>query len=351
MSVTIKQIAAMAGVSRGTVDRVLHNRPGVSPEVAGHVRKIADDLGFLPNRAGKILAARKQPIKIGCFLPGSGNAFFEDVVAGMRRAEGELSDFGVSLVIRMEEGYDPDRHISAINYLVKQGCDALCVSTVDIPAMRGLINRTVSDGIPVVAVNTDLTGTKRLCYVGCDYLKGGSTAAGLLTLMARENLNLLIVTGSLTIKGHNERIRGFSQILRGKSISYKLVDILESLDNDEHAYEMTIKVLREHPEINCVYIAAAGVEGACRAIIELQKQNDIYVITHDDIAATRRLLRDGVIDFTIGQEPETQGYKSIHLIFDYFIGGKRAAPENHITDTVIRISENLPLEATDTCRS
>ena len=77
MAVTIRQIAAVAGVSRGTVDRVLHNRPGVKPEIAEHVRRIADELGFEPNRAGKILAARKQPIRIGCFLPSKGNAFLQ----------------------------------------------------------------------------------------------------------------------------------------------------------------------------------------------------------------------------------------------------------------------------------
>ena len=61
MSATIKQIAAAAGVSRGTVDRVLHNRSGVKPEIAVHVRQIAKDLGYEPNRAGRILAAVSYP--------------------------------------------------------------------------------------------------------------------------------------------------------------------------------------------------------------------------------------------------------------------------------------------------
>lgn len=75
MSVTIKDIAAVSGVSRGTVDRVLHNRAGVNSNVAEKVRRIADELGFVPNMAGKILAARKQPIRIGCLLPNIGNPF------------------------------------------------------------------------------------------------------------------------------------------------------------------------------------------------------------------------------------------------------------------------------------
>ncbi|MDD4076288.1 MAG: helix-turn-helix domain-containing protein, partial [Eubacteriales bacterium] len=57
MAITIKQIAVKAGVSRGTVDRVLHNRGGVKPDIAEHVRMIAQELGYKPNRAARLLAA------------------------------------------------------------------------------------------------------------------------------------------------------------------------------------------------------------------------------------------------------------------------------------------------------
>lgn len=338
---TIRQIAVVAGVSRGTVDRVLHDRPGVKPEIAEHVRKIASDLGFEPNRAGKILAARKQPLKIGCFLPSIGNPFFDDVVAGFRRAESEYADFGVSLELSEIKGYDVRMHIKAIGGLVESGCHALCISTIDVPEMRAYVDELVDAGIPVVAVNTDLTKTKRLCYVGCDYVEAGNTAAGLLALTSPELLRLLIVTGSLKMKGHNERIRGFSQTLRMKQVPYKLVDVFESQDNDEHAYAMSLETLRAHPEINCVYIVAAGVEGACRAITELGMQDRLRVLSHDEIASTQKLVREGVIDYTIGQEPETQGYRSIQVLFDYFMSNRKLVPQNFITRTVIKIKENI----------
>ena len=76
MAVTIKDIAAKAGVSRGTVDRALHNRKDVNPEVAKRIRRIVDAMGYIPNRAGKALAARKQPIRFGCLLPDKSNPFY-----------------------------------------------------------------------------------------------------------------------------------------------------------------------------------------------------------------------------------------------------------------------------------
>lgn len=341
LPVTIKKIAEIAGVSRGTVDRVLHGRAGVNPDVAEHVRKIADSLGYEPNRAGKILAARKQPLKIGCFLPGVGNVFFDEVIGGFQRAAAEFRDFGVSVEISSVGGYDAGTHIQAIRGLVDAGCAALCVSTVDVPEIRAYISEIGGAGIPVVAVNTDISDSERLCYVGCDYLKCGDTAAGLFALIAPERMELLIVTGSLKVKGHNDRIRGFSRTLRQKGIPYRLVDIVESQDSDETAYHAAMRAFRENPQINCVYIAAAGAAGVCSAIAECGLQAGIRVAAHDEIEGTKRLLRQGAIDFTIGQEPEEQGYRAIELLFKYFMGNRRTVPDNHITGTIIKIKENI----------
>ena len=55
MAVTAQQIAELAGVSRGTVDRALHNRGRVNPEVAAEIHKIAAELGYKPNLIGQAL--------------------------------------------------------------------------------------------------------------------------------------------------------------------------------------------------------------------------------------------------------------------------------------------------------
>ena len=89
MGISIKQIAEMAGVSRGTVDRALNGRPGIRPEVKAHVLAIAGQLGYRSNRAGKLLGLHKSPLCIGIQMPSEGNDFFEAVKDGQRQA---LSD-------------------------------------------------------------------------------------------------------------------------------------------------------------------------------------------------------------------------------------------------------------------
>jgi Transcriptional regulators len=341
MAVTIKDIAKMANVSRGTVDRVLNNRGGVNREVELRVQKIAADLGYKPNRAGKALAARKKPVKIGCLLPGVDNPFFNDVIAGMRAAERELSDYGFSLELALQKGYNVELHLEAIQSLVDKGVDALCLTTVDVPTITDRINELIRSGLPVATINSDIRGTLRLFYVGCDYIKSGRTAAGMLALMLRERGSTLIVTGSLKMQGHNQRIHGFCQEVKENRMNISIADVVESQDDDETAYRYTKESLLQYPDVDSIYITAAGVAGVCRAVEELGLARKLHLICFDDIPATRKAISNGIIDASICQEPFEQGYQAVKLMFNYFLEG--AVPKNGTvyTNNVIKISQNI----------
>lgn len=82
---TIKEIAELAGVSRGTVDRVLNGRGAVSEQTERKVLEIAQALQYRPNRAGIVLAARKRNLKIGVLLFDNGNPFFDEVLLGVQK--------------------------------------------------------------------------------------------------------------------------------------------------------------------------------------------------------------------------------------------------------------------------
>lgn len=81
---TIKEIADLAGVSRGTVDRVLNNRGAVNPKTAEKIMKIAQAMNYRPNRVGLALATQKKKYKIGVILFSEHNPFFDEVMAGCK---------------------------------------------------------------------------------------------------------------------------------------------------------------------------------------------------------------------------------------------------------------------------
>lgn len=342
MAVTIKELAAEAGVSRGTVDRVLHNRGKVKPDVEAHVREVADRLGYFPNRAGKALALSKKAIKIGCLLPSIGNPFFDDVKQGFYKAEKELSDYAITISISEVHGFKAKTHIDAIKALLAEDCDALCVSTIDTPAIRNYLNGVIEQGVPVVAVNTDLSQTNRLCYVGCDYIECGRTAGGLISLCTCCKPNILIATGSYKMKGHNERISGFKQALDERNIEYEITKVIETQDDDSIAYKRVKTALLNNPAINCIYVAAAGVVGVGEAAIEAgfkERNKDAIIVCFDDIPGTKKLVEDKVIDYTITQEPKQQGYRAVIKLFDYFI--MKSPQKDYYTNLIVKIKENI----------
>ncbi|MGH0052889.1 MAG: LacI family DNA-binding transcriptional regulator [Sphaerochaetaceae bacterium] len=341
MAVTIRDIAKKAGVSRGTVDRVLHNRKGVNESVAKRVRDIADEMGFTPNLAGKVLARRKQPLRIGCLLPSIGNPFFDEVIAGFRQAERELGDFGVIVDITQIKSFDLDVHLHELKRLAAQQYDGVCVTTLDVQSIVDAIDEITKSGTAVATVNTDIDSMHRLFYVGPDYYLAGRTASGLLVVSGNGGKKrILIVTGSFNMKGHQERIRGFLDGLQAHKADFALVDTVECLDDDTCAYERTRKCLEQHPEINCIYLTAAGVQGACQAVKDLGRENTLRILSFDDVPVTRSLVKEGIITFTICQQPHKHGYDAIHKLFNHLMDQQGPLVDT-ITQTIIKIRENI----------
>ncbi len=91
------------------------------------------------------------------------------------------------------------------------------------------------------------------------------------------------------VKGHNELMQGFLQTLDSKHTDYDVLDIFETQDSEEIAYQKAMVSFSQHPTPNCVYVIAAGAGGVCRAMRELGREFR-YVITNDDVPTTQKYL-------------------------------------------------------------
>lgn len=136
MAVTLAEIAALAGVSRGTVDRALNNRGRVDAKVAARVQHIAVEMGYRPNRAGRMLALAKHPIKIGVIVQSVETMFMHMVYEETRRACVRLKNEGAEVLLRPLEGVDASRQLAAIDELVAAGVNGLAITPVEDDAVR-----------------------------------------------------------------------------------------------------------------------------------------------------------------------------------------------------------------------
>lgn len=339
---TIKQIANLAGVSRGTVDRVLNNRGTVNPETAAKVREIAALLNYTPNKLGKTLAIKKKNIKFGYILFSStnDNPFFDDVVSGINIKSKELKEYGISVDTRFSELRDPFNQVKLMNQLIESGINGLAITPINHPDVAEKIKGLTAKGIPVVTVNTDIENSGRLAYVGSNYLESGKTAGGLLRLFTSGKANVGIIVGSMDILCHSERVNGFKQSLANYS-EINIVDIIENYDDDFISFEVTKALLDIHPEIDSLYLASAGVYGACRAVKSANLDKKLKIISYDCVPTTKLLIEDGTIDATITQQPDVQGSKPLSILFDYLVLNITPKNDRFYTNHEIKIRENI----------
>ncbi|MCM1027609.1 MAG: LacI family DNA-binding transcriptional regulator [Roseburia sp.] len=337
---TIKEIAALAGVSRGTVDRVLNHRGSVNPATAKRIEKIARDLDYRPNVAGLVLAAQKRKLRLGVILFSPENPFYIDVLAGVNEKAEELAGYNCTVLIR-QISFGVEEQLKAIDELEAEEVNGIALAPYNDERVRRRINQLFARGIPVVTLNTDIENSKRIAYVGSNYTRSGATAAGLLHLITHGQVNVGIVTGSSNILCHTERIVGFTETLRPYSDTIHITDIIEVHDDEIESYEKTAALLRRHPEINALYFTAGGVYGGCRSVKALGLQGKIRIVAYDMVPTTKELVEKGTISAVICQQPRLQGSKPLALLFTYLTTGELPEKERLYVAVDIRIRENL----------
>ena len=175
MKISQKMIAEVSGVSRGTVDRVLHGKPNVKPETREKVLEAIKQLDYTPNMVGRALAFSNRCFSVCAVLPD--NSFFDAVKKGIDAAVEELLDYNFSVSFVTTNGRSA---ADIIGELRTVECDAYMLAVSDTPEMRGWVNEKAELGTPVVTFNTDIKDCGRLCFVGQDLYKSGRIAASLL---------------------------------------------------------------------------------------------------------------------------------------------------------------------------
>ena len=359
---TIKEIAELAGVSRGTVDRVLNNRGRVNKDTARKVKEIADALNYKPNKAGLILSAQKKTLKLGVILFGTNNPFFEDIIKGIKEKSKELESYNCTIKIKLvplgkltpyKEVRSQksiikikvvplclDEQIKAIDDFVNDGINGIALTPYNDKKITLKINELHDIGIPVVTLNTDIEGSKRLAYVGSNYYNSGKTAAGLMNIITHGDVNIGIVSGSKNVMCHSQRILGFKDCIENNYPHIKIIEIVYNDDDDIKSYELTSQLLK-NKDINALFFVAGGVYGGCRAVVSSKKKNNITSISFDSVPTTKSMIEKGLIKATICQQPELQGSKPLDILFSYLSTGELPKEENIYLSSDIRIKENI----------
>lgn len=343
MKATIKMIAERAGVHPSTVDKVLHNRVGVSDEVRQKIQGIIRELDYRPNPAGRILQRQGAKYRIGTVLVRVDALPYlnEGIRSGIARQTG----LDIELLEHVAPFQDADGQADILNRLTDERVDAIIVSPITSAKVMRAIGRAQSLGIPVVTTNSDLPESGRLCYVGQDGYHASQVAGRIMGLMLGGKGKIAVVSSAIDDENNSYyvtiREKGFRDFISRVYPNIRIIETVESFESAEITYRETLQVLKAHPDLKGIYVTCGGAAQVSRAVLENGRASDIRVLTYEDYPEILELLRQDVIDVTISGELKRQGELPVQVIMDCLVLGKRPECEQMFTDIRVLFKESL----------
>ena len=133
MNVTIEMIAEKAQVSRGTVDRVIHNRGRVNPETAEKIRKIMEELDYQANPLGRAFSLSQQKIQLGVLVSFKEADFLAQVMAGIQSGISYAEQYGLHVLLRTVDADDEEACLDALNFFQHEGVRGIAMKGLSFP--------------------------------------------------------------------------------------------------------------------------------------------------------------------------------------------------------------------------
>ncbi len=340
MNVTIKDIAEASGVSIGTVDRVLHNRKYVNPDVKRRVLEQIERLGYKPNRHASLLSTGVNK-KIALICNEAPNFFWDEIARGAIDEANNLSNMGLSLIVkRLPPDYEKSYSlVNIINDLKELNIDLIIIALLSDIKTEELIYELK---IPVVTLNIDfIDKSKRIFYVGPDEQKCGRIAAGITARFMPRKDNILVVSSIFNNAASHvikKRLQGFNDIIKNEFPKLSVCDEFSYDFSQGTEVDFSIKlkdIIHSHkpaaiytPDGTLVNIIANAIKGDSIA-------EDVVLVGHEINSKAEENIKANIITSVISQKPYNQGMDAIKSSYLYLM--EKKIPDDSIINADLAI--------------
>jgi LacI family transcriptional regulator len=339
MAITIKEVAKIAGVSPATVDKVLHDRPGVKEKTKLRIQQVIADLGYKPNIVGKALQLQKKKLTIAAILLKVDS--LPVIQKGISDQLENYKDFGFHVEIEIIPYHDTKAQAQALLSCADRNISGVILHALVNDEVQGAINFLVEKKIPVITINSDIPESARSCFIGQNPIQAGKTAARLMAKFLSSRGSIVVFTGSRELSTDFDRLKGFFGLLQEEYPDMKVVETLQTWEDPLLTYQKTAELLNEHKKIDGFFISSGGVREVGRAVRALGFAGKIAIICFDLYEDIQTLIREKVIDCTIGQNLTRQGGYPVQLFFQYLYYNQPLPQGEIYTSTDIYILENI----------
>lgn len=315
--VTLAALAQRAGVGLATVDRVLNERGGVSPETTRKILQAARDAGL--NRI--LPEEHRQPWQIEVVLSGNDSFFFRQLASDFATVATGLGYRRLTLHRTFIPEDRPDRLAAHIIKCSKQR-DGMIVFAHEHPAIFEALALCKARKVPVITLVTDLPGAERLCHVGINQLQAGRTAGLMMGRMLHQGGDVIMVSGRFDYSAHRQRIEGFRDVLQQQFPHIRLREVLAGKEQRDTISKLLEKQLAQSCAIGGLYNTGLGNTQISEALARHRILQRCIYITHELYATTRDLLAKGALSLTLDQNTRRHAQLSVELLLRHLDGGE-----------------------------
>lgn len=341
-NIRIKDIALKAGVSIGTVDRVIHNRGEVSKSTRDNILQIIKEFDYKPNILASTLASKKTVV-FASLLPKalSTESYWNRPLKGISKSISELQQYGVALNQYFFNMENASTFTYEANKILKEEPDGVLLAPWAHREASIFVKKLDEKGIPYVFIDSNMADANPVSYIGQNSFQSGYLSAKLLDFGLLDNSLILIVHIAKELDNQNhllQREKGFFSYFneRGGDIK-RIVKIELEKGEDEIGAKLKETGISTN-DIDGVFVTNSKVHIAAGYF---SSRKDVpKIIGYDLIPDNIKLLKSGAIDFLICQKPEKQGYNAINALFDHVVQKKYVNPENYTSIDIIA-KENL----------
>jgi LacI family transcriptional regulator len=338
----VREIAKLAGVSIGTVDRVLYNRGKVSLATKLRVEAIIEQYQFTPNPIARRLK-RKQSYRFCALFPRRDQdaGYWEQALQGITEGAAEIVPLGVETEIVEYDRYESQSFQSAADLILKKSPDGLIFAPIMPERVKPFILQIQEAHIPYVFIDTDLPEMKPLSVIGQDPFKGGYLAGRLMHLFAGtidRPVAILDVHGG---DYHITRRRdGFLKYAQEHSFE-TVVQEYSDYQGTEISEEEIGFFLRAYPDLSGIFITNCMAHRVVAAAEKEKTDRRFILVGYDLIPHNLVLLEKGQIDAIISQRPTEQGHDALLSLYRSIVLGQDVRSKTEIPLDVY-IKENVP---------
>ena len=319
---TMRDVAALAGVSLKTVSRVINAEPGVSPKLAARVHLAVDRLDYRPNLgASSLRRSDRMTRTIGLLIEDVANPFS----AALHRAIEDVARPRGVAVLTGSLDEDPVREVQLTATFIARRVDGLILVPASHDQSYLLTERRA--GLPMVFID------RAPSLLDADVVLSNNrdgACDGVLHLLAHGHRSVGYLGDLTTISTAQERWEGYRDALRQHSIAVEPRLVRQDLRTIFQAEQAALEILGQDPPPTALFASQNLVTiGAIRALRQLGKHHEIALVGFDDFMLAD-LLEPAVS--VIAQDPGRMGAVAAQTLFDR-LGGEHSPSARHVIPT------------------